>query len=32
MNRLFEIGVQLGISGVAWKTVPPGMGSALPDQ
>jgi len=32
MNRRFEIGAQLGVSGTAWKTVPPGMGSALPDQ
>jgi hypothetical protein len=28
MNRLFEIGYRQGISGTAWKTVPPGMDSA----
>jgi len=33
MNRLFEIGYQLGVSGTAWKTEPPGMDSTLlPDQ
>jgi hypothetical protein len=32
MNRLFEIGYRLGVSGTAWKTVPPGMDSTLPDQ
>jgi len=32
MNRLFEIGFRLGVSGTAWKTVPPGLGSALPGQ
>jgi predicted acylesterase/phospholipase RssA len=31
MNRLFEIGHQLGVSGTAWRTEPPGWISVLPE-